>query len=78
MQTSGDSATSSKCRKPAMNICQNMAFLSFGIRIFQHLGVKGRSGFVPASGARILNLSQFSDTDGGLQDAGHARFVSCC
>lgn len=56
MQTSGDSAMSSTCQKTAVNISQNVAFISFGIRIFQHLGVKGRSGFVPAGGAKILNI----------------------
>ena len=38
---------------------------------------EGGSGFVLASGAKILNIIQFSDSNGRLKDPGHSHFVPC-
>lgn len=78
MRTSADSAVPSMCQKIAMNISQNRAFISFGIRIFQCPRVKDRSGLVPASGANTLNIIQFSDAHGGLKDVSRSCCVPSC
>lgn len=78
MQIFGDSAMSLMCQKTATNVSPSAAFISFGIRIFKHLGLERKVEVdLLASGARILNLIQFSGCGGGLKDLSHSHFVPC-